>query len=338
MVNVDIPDTLEYTAQIIAEYGGVKQAARALGVSRSLIYHRARKYGLTPSTSKGAVEFVDRNEPCEDIDALFDAMERLQEVKRSMESKQNTATVNINDDRPIGLVGWGDWHLGDVGMDIAAFKRDVQTICDTDGLYYVGLGDYKNNVIEGRPKGSQFEEIVRPGLQDMLALHIAEQTKDKAIALVRGCHDDFDKQASDRDFVAAMAEKADCINLWHGGLLTINVNGAVYEIRARHKFYGESRLNKTNTFRVQIDAEGPCDIVFRAHLHFPDLYHTNKQGREVVCMRSGSYKHEDEYGQKIGGYSGLEGAPLTVLYPKSKHMVPFKYMQDGLAYLAMVRG
>jgi hypothetical protein len=84
--------------------------------------------------------------------------------------------------------------------------------------------------------------------------------------------------------------------------------------------------------------EGPCDIVFHGHLHFPQLDHTDKAGREVALIRAGSYKHEDEFGQKIAGYKGLYGAPMVILYPKSKKMIPIRNFEDGVNILRLLRG
>lgn len=343
MITLDDISTPAGLEAALLQFGGARPLARELGVSRGCIHNRATRWGI-PSygkKNKGNITYENCKESCQDdfgsIDDLFDAMENLVAAKEAFNTKQTELTVTIDADKPIGVCGWSDWHLGDDGTDYPQFRRDVDIFTGTPGLYYIGLGDYINGVIEGRPKGSQFEEVVRPGLQDVLAFAIAEKTKNAAIALVRGCHDDFLKQSSDRDFVDAMSKKADCANMWHGGLISIDVGGALYEVRARHKYPFNSKLNPTNSQRRQIDMEGPCDIVMHGHLHYPDFYHGDKAGREIVLMRAGSYKHVDEFGQKIAGYKGLYGAPMVILYPKSKKMMPFKKFEDGLHVLQLLR-
>lgn len=330
-------DSPEGLRQLIDKYGGVTQCARALDVSRGKIFHRARKWGITIEDRKGSVVYQDRKIPNPEPDEFYDALESFIQAQEDMESVQTEITIAVEDNKPIGFANWGDWHLGAKGTDHAQFRRDIEIFTNTDGLYYGGTGDYKNNVIEFRPKGSGFDEVARPGMQDIMALDAAHKTSKAALYFVRGCHDDFDKQTSDRDFVAEMAQRAECANLWHGGLVHLRVGDITYDIRTRHKYKRESGLNTTNTQRAQVETDGPADMIVRAHLHYPDMQHTTKMGREMVYLRAGTYKYRDEFGQKIGGYTGEYGIPMVILYPDRKHMIPFRNFEDGLKALARER-
>jgi hypothetical protein len=72
-------------------------------------------------------------------------------------------------------------------------------------------------------------------------------------------------------------------------------------------------------------------------LHYPDLQQLYRQGKEVVYVRSGSYKKYDEYGQKLNGYSGKEGVPIMIYFPDRHEVIPFSDLQRGLDYLSVVR-
>jgi hypothetical protein len=60
-------------------------------------------------------------------------------------------------------------------------------------------------------------------------------------------------------------------------------------------------------------------------------------GQKVIYFRSGTYKVYDEHGQKIGGYVGQHGAPMIVIYPNKKKIVPFRELDDGITFLRAVR-
>jgi hypothetical protein len=165
------------------------------------------------------------------------------------------------------------------------------------------------------------------------------ELKNKALALIRGCHDDWDKRSNNIDFVQNLCSKevADCVNLWHGGEINIQLGQEVYKINARHKSAGNSQLNTTNAQRRLLDEKGIADVFAVAHLHYPDLQQIKRHGRDVVYIRSGSYKIYDEYGQKLNGYEGKEGVPLIIYFPDHHETIPFKDLQRGIDYLQFLR-
>ena len=83
---------------------------------------------------------------------------------------------------------------------------------------------------------------------------------------------------------------------------------------------------------------GPCDVAALGHKHFPDMQMLDRMDQKVVYLRSGSYKKYDEFGQKIGGYSGKKSVPCVVLFPDTHKVVPFQELEDAIIYLKAVRG
>lgn len=197
-------------------------------------------------------------------------------------------------------------------------------------------GDYKDNNSSYVTRSSN-ENSISQGMQDLLVNKMMEEVKGKCIALIRGCHDDWDKKLSDKDFIEELCKTTDSINLWHGGMLTVNIGYETYKIAARHKYKNESSLNTTNAQRNMMNDFGPVDVVALAHKHFPDLQILDRMGGKVVYIRSGSYKKYDEFGQKIGGYEGKKSVPIEVIFPKEHKVVPFQELEDGITYLKAVR-
>ncbi len=275
-----------------------------------------------------------------DIMQYYEALKNLEIAIDRLDTKQVKTTITLDDDKPVGIAFWGDWHIGARGVAYDQFDKDKELILDTDGLYCIGTGDYKDNQNALVHASGVTEQTATPGMQDLLVSEFFKELSGKMLAAVRGCHDDWDKRISDKDFLATMCDKehADCVNLWHGGGVNIKLGGITYKIRVRHKYKGESDLNTTNAQRRLLDAFGPSDVIALAHKHYPDLQMPQKMKQKVIFLRSGSYKVYDEYGQKLAGYQAEFGVPVVVIFPEEKRLVPFRELRDGITFLKAVRG
>jgi hypothetical protein len=265
----------------------------------------------------------------------------LQKSQHNLSDVVSDISISINTDKPIGVLFWGDWHLGGYGTDHEEFLRVLEAAQGTPGLYVIGMGDYKDNMGSSphKDKGAHNEEILRPSMQDKLVADAVKELKDKFLVLLRGCHDDWDHQSSDRDFVSYLSEMAGCANMGHGGALHLSVGpegeGNEYILRLRHVYPFKSSTNPGNPQRKQVDMQGESDIVAHAHLHFAHIDQSVKAGREWIGIRSGSHKVIDEYGQKLAGWEGMQRFPMVILSPgtQKKEMIPFWDFKQGLALL-----
>lgn len=272
-----------------------------------------------------------------DLKEYWDKYKDLAKQSEKLDRKQTTAHIELKDDQPIGIAFSGDWHLGAHGLDVEQFEADMHLLSETRGLYVVGLGDYKDNQNAFRhPTGCQ-EQDFPSNVQDAMVKYWVEYIL--PLVLVRGCHDDWDKQLSSRDFIEFLCQdlKPKPFNLWHGGTINIKVGTQNYLIRARHKIPNESNLNTENAFRRWYDRNGKADILAAAHKHDPFVKTMYRQGDWVTYIRSGSYKRYDEFGQKLAGYEGKHACPVTVLFPDEHRVVAFQQLRDGIAFLKGVR-
>ncbi|MGI5892809.1 MAG: hypothetical protein ACOX7H_08825 [Bacillota bacterium] len=288
--------------------------------------------------TKGKITFEDKKEPTiEDIDEYYNQLKRMNKVIMQLESKQTVANISIDDTKPIGLAFWGDWHLGAKGVDYEQHDIDTELIAKTDGLYVIGMGDYKDNANAFVHPASTYEDIATTDMQDKIVQRIFDRTADKHIVTIRGCHDDWDKRNSNKDFVQSLCDITGAVNLWHGGIINLTVGQEEYRIGARHKYKNESGLNTTNTQRNFINEFGHCDIVAVAHKHFAELQHTRRMGEETIYLRSGTYKQYDEFGQKLAGYEGAYGVPVVILMPDRHEMIPVRNLELAAEFLDKLR-
>lgn len=325
--------------QLLDKYGSIRAISRETGVPKSTLQDRLNKYGLkSPYTqqTKGNVIFNDRNlSPTPlDVEDLIEKTIALQCSLDNTQIKQTELSLQIKDNKPIGIVFWGDWHIGSKGTDHLQWKKDVELISQLEGFYYIGMGDYGNFAINDKNQGEHFDEILKPEQQILMTNWAFEKTKKQALGLIRGCHPDRIYTNTGTDIVDEYCSIADCANLWHGAEINLIVGETDYRLRVRHKAPGESPINTTSAQRKQLETHGEADIVALAHLHYPDVEQRPIMGRsDVVLLRSGTYKVQDEFGQKLNGYKGTYGVPMVVLYPKEKIMVPFIDFNAGIKFL-----
>jgi hypothetical protein len=286
---------------------------------------------------KGKIVYEDKKEYSEeDIDQYISTMHQLQKDYEKLNTKQVKATFTIDDNKPVAIAHWGDWHEGAIGVDYGHLERDTETIKNTDGLYWVGMGDYKDNYQTHGHAGAQYEQIIQPGMQDLAVKRRMQRCADNCIALVRGCHDDWDKKNCDKDFVSSLCDVTNALNMWHGGDLYIKFGECEYHWKVRHKYKFESSLNPENAMRRIMEMQGPCDVAASAHLHNPYYMERHLMGEYRIMIRSGAYKIWDEFGQKLAGLKGKIGIPVVIIFPNTKKMIPLM-LEEALPVLEALR-
>lgn len=299
--------------------------------------YRRRRDG--EQVRKQRIIFEDIKVPADDaIETYVAQVLALQEAEQALDTKQVDGTVTIEDDRPIGIAQWADWHWGGWGVDYQLFQSDYELIKATDGLYAVFLGDSKENYISGAPPGSQFGQIIQPGKQDAVVLHYVGGLRDKWLAFLEGCHDKWTDNQANVSFIAKCAEVGGALNFWHGGTLTVKLGSQEYKGHLRHKFFGESKLNPLLPCRRMMEHYGYVDFAVVAHKHFPAKQEIVMAGQRCYLIRPGSYKVWDDWGQQIGGYAGIPAVPVLILWPHEHRLEAYMDLRAGVEALRYARG
>jgi len=309
------------------------EIAQELGITEKQVNHAVNR-----TRKKQKIEYEDKKEYTkEDVTDFIDTMIKLQEKHERINTRQVKANIRLNDDKPIGVAYTGDWHVGGMGVDYKLLEQDLRKIRDTEGLYFIGAGDYKDNYVTGIHPGSQYEQIMQPGMQDLAVKHYMEQVADKCLALVCGCHDAWDKRNVDKDFIETLCEITDSINLWHGGEVNIKVGDQSYLWRCRHKYKYQSSLNLENAMRRINEIQGPCDVAAEAHLHNGYVMKRHLMGEYRIMLRCGTYKIWDEFGQKIAGYKGKPAVPVVIMFPDKHMMIEELFLDNAIKILGALR-
>ncbi len=277
-------------------------------------------------------------------EVYFNKLIALAEEKRAADPEQVELTITLDSDHPIGIAGFGDWHIGALGTDYRTLKAHNRLLASTPGLYLIGLGDYIHNAKGNTVQSDNLYDSVFPSPDDQrqFALDELDLFQDKLIGLCTGCHENWDYQNAGIRTLRDVCARLDTANLWYGATVKVRVKDQEYTILARHK-YGNGGANTTAAQRRadnEYPYDGKFDVIFLAHLHFNDMQQYVHRERPTIYFRAGSYYRWDNHGQKIGGYKGEPGVPMVILYPREKKMIPFygPSINESVAILNYLRG
>lgn len=288
-------------------------------------------------TQKNKIGYLDRKNETDTVQDYLNLLIKSQEELQRFDDRQTSITLDIDDDKPIGICFTGDWHVGGLYTDHKQMLKDFAMMRNTDGLYNVSMGDYADNYTQSAHKGGMYEQVANPDKQKEVILHLfSEYLGEKNIVVIKGNHDNWTYKETGEDFVKHIARTIDSPYLWYGGEINIRLGDQYYKIRAHHTWQGTSALNTTNSQRRLFDASH-ADVIALGHLHWNETHAKSVGGKDTVWMRTGSYKITDDYTQWIAGAKSDTRVPMVILFPDKKKILDFRDMYDGIKYLNMLR-
>lgn len=260
-------------------------------------------------------------------DELWDYLEQSFD-RRGGEKSHEPVTRSFRSG-PIGIAFLSDVHVGGGGVDLARFRADVGTISRTPNLYAVFNGDLLENTKPQLKSATALysAQFANPKEQYGYALSRMALCRDKWLVINQGNHDQFDFRVAGIDRLEMLAHQLGVpYRTEAGATIKLTVGEQPYVIVAKHDHKGKSQLNKSNSQRRLWD-EWPhewenADVVALAHLHEPLVEHVMRKGREVVYLRSGSYKVVDAWAES-GGYKPAYGVPVVIFWPGERKVLAF---------------
>ena len=304
--------TDEEIQEALADYGGVSQAATALGVSSRAIYKRLSR---TPQLIQPKP--FDQDTLPDELPTADELLQRRRKEfarKKDAHDARSLVPIKIHCDGPIGIALMGDPHVDDPGTDIALLERHVEIINKTEGLFAGNIGDFSNNWVGrlARLYGQQSTSAAEAWVLVEWLVRAVDWC-----FLIGGNHDCWSGAG---DPIQWMARSARVTYEAHGMRLGLTLpNGRVVRLNARHDFSGRSQWNA---------AHGPAKAVqmgWRDHVLV--CGHTHVSGHNVLrdpatglishAIRVGSYKTFDRYAEEKGlPNATFMVAPVVVIRPE----------------------
>ena len=336
-------------------HGSIAAAARALGLPRTTLDHQYQKAILASGSEDVRTVYqaktakqqafvpppeVDPNLPIEDL--LDQASKRYQQLHKS-ETASTWPVIKIHDLLPIGVLWFGDPHLGDNGCNIDLIRHHA-AICEaTPGLYGANIGDTTNNWPTNGKLASQWaKQDASIATEQRLAKWLMTEAGVEWLLWLIGNHDAWANGAA---MLRAINCKGIFMQDWEARFILEFPNGVQIKIHAAHNFKGFSDWNPMHgPLRAAIKSSD-ADLYIAGHLHLPGSMQINLQGsgRFPLLLRVASYKRHDLYA-KTGGFDDHDvgSAVLTIFNPMAKDrsgkIIHFFDIEAGAEFLTMLRG
>jgi len=327
-------------------FGSYKAASEATGINRQAIKHgviEAERRGLkTPDEP----DLVFPDFPADDvpIDKLIDmAVERSKLRKESYEA-HTWFPVKVNDDKPIGILWFGDPHVDDNGCDWELLKHHAKLCRETPGLYGANIGDTTNNWA-GRLAALYAKQDASLKTARRFASWLLLDSGIRWLLWLIGNHDQWGDGA---EILAMMAAKHKTQKIvthdWEARFVLKFKNGCEIRVNAAHDFAGNSMWNPLHGPVKAARFGNSIDLLVCGHLHNWAIsqWEMAEQGSIPVMIRVKGYKTHDDYARKLGHYEQKEGAAiLTIIDPRATtragRVTAYADVDHGVEYLKWLR-
>uniref|UniRef100_A0A6M3KY60 Uncharacterized protein n=1 Tax=viral metagenome TaxID=1070528 RepID=A0A6M3KY60_9ZZZZ len=242
-------------------------------------------------------------------------------------------TIEVDTDRPIGLVNTSDWQLGQFGVDYDAFLDDMNFIGEHANLKCIIGGDGYQNIIQTSKMGSSHNQTPI-SVQKGLYVLTLEKLIDRILAIKTGNHNYWTAMAEGEDWDGELAKRLNLIYLKHYAMIHLKVGDMVYPILTMHQSRFNSSFNLTHTCLQNQRMYFPeARIVVVEHHHQAAIEQYRYAEKECVAIRPGTYAVYDDFAQQYGFFGSHVANPLVVLFPDRDKIVGFKDMRDGVTYM-----
>ncbi len=318
-----------------------RAAAIELGISESTLRNTLMRY-KKPQTD-GGIEFPDF--PADDlpIEELIDLAVKRSKIRKQSYEAHTWFTVNVNDDRPIGILWFGDPHIDDNGCDWELLKHYASLCEGTEGLYGANIGDTTNNW-SGRLAALYAKQDTSVKTARRYAAWLMLNSGITWLLWLIGNHDGWGDGAEVLQLMAAKhkTQKIVCHD-WEARFVLRFKNGCEVRVNAAHDFAGNSMWNPLHGAVKAAKQGDHVDLLVCGHKHNWAIsqWEMAAQGNIPVMIRVKGFKTYDQYAMRLGYYEQKEGAAiLTIINPRATgagRVMAFADVDSGVEYLKWLR-
>lgn len=342
-------------------YGSVQGAAKKLGVPPATFrhhYERALKAANIDDVRDEKVRGLgvgarrdqqraftppiveDPNLPIEVL--LEHASKRFNQLRNHHEAADDWPIIKINDSLPVGVLWFGDPHLGDNGCNVPLLRKHADLCKNTPGLYGANIGDTTNNwETVGKLAKKWAQQDASIATEQRLAQWFMTEAGINWLVWLIGNHDAWNHGER---LLRAINITGIFMKNWEAKFVVEFPNGVRIKIHAAHNFKGFSDWNPMHGPLKAAIKSSDADLYVAGHIHTPGSMQFNLQGfnRFPLLLRVASYKRFDSYAL-TGGFDDHDvgSAVLTIFNPnaeaRSGRITHFFDVEAGAKVLTMMR-
>lgn len=303
------------TLELVEKYGGVSQAAAAVGISRQTLqyrYHSALNRGLDKKPKPKTFTVKDLPPKGIPIEQRIELMEEAFKKRHAYETAKKWRQIKIEIEGPIGIQWFGDPHIDDNGCNWPLLRRDVEIVKSTEGLFGANIGDTTNNWV-----GRLARLYANQDTSEETALELAQWFMDQIpwLLIIRGNHDLWSGTTGKKLF-DWMSQGSGPVADWQAQIALKFPNGRDARIWAAHSFPGTSQWNPIHGNMKRAQFTGEAHLYISGHHHDWALYETEDphRGETYWAAKARGYKFIDSYASNLGYGSQQHGASITSIF------------------------
>ena len=285
----------------------------------------------------GFPTFVIEGDEHEPIDDIIARQVRAFERKQKAAVERRWFPISIREDKPYGILWFGDPHLDNPGCNWPLLKRHLE-IAKRPGIYGGNIGDSTDNwPWTGRLARLWAESEVSDKNAKRLAEWFMFDSGVRWLVWLIGNHDEWNGGA---EFYKRLGAFHVPVLDWRAQFTLRHANGPDVRVDAAHGRKGNSIYNPSHgTLRAAKFGED-ADLFVTGHIHSYKLDHfeiADRQRTSWLAQVRG-YKFFDHYALTNGFAEHQEGAAvLSVIDPATGKVTCFGDPEEGADYLAFKR-
>lgn len=275
---------------------------------------------LYPELSKDS-EDLKHDRDINDILNIFRELKRIKEtIYCKTEDIQSTLNYVIEENKPVVVVFFSDWHLGSIWTNYSNIVDVWIKTMEHSEVYVVFAGDIVDNFENLLFFQTVNSQIITPEKQKEILIKMFKilAYKKRLLVAVLGNHERYIK-----DFDEMLQSVPIAVNRIY---FKIRVFLQEYKIAVVHKSkFSSNSYPIHSAFRELMMTYPGADIVVTAHTHVPGLCVCYYPQGEKILVKTGTFKnglYENSFPEGL--------SPCVILYPVEKKVVPFMRLKDAI--------
>jgi len=324
--------------------GNESEAARLMGLRRQTYQNylkRARLKNMLSGDFKGGeIELPDFPEDDIPIENVIDHLSTRYQKREGSYGAHTWFPVKVKDDKPIGVVWFGDPHVDDSGCNWPELRRHTEICAKTDGLYGANIGDTTNNW-SGRLVKLYANQDTSVKTARRLAEWFMLKSGVRWLIWLLGNHDAW---GDGSEILARMGSQYGTQKVvmhdWEARFRLVFPNGWEPRIFAAHNFAGNSQWNPLHGPMKEGQMGADANLYVAGHLHNWATFQFENAARQTfqTFIRVKGYKRFDDYARRIGKHEQASGSSImTIFNPRARSIEVFADIKQGAEYLTWLR-
>jgi hypothetical protein len=310
-------------------------------VRRWLDSENIPRLGRHPTSAIELPSFPDEDIPTEQ---LIELQCRRFTTRKASHDAHTWFPVKIAENRPIGILWFGDPHVDDNGCNWPLLRRHTTLCKKNDGLYGANIGDTTNNW-----GGRLIRLYANQDSSVKTARRLAEwfmlESGVTWLIWLLGNHDQMGDGGP--EVLAQMAkrgtQKIVCHD-WEARFRLVFPDGVECKVFAAHDHPGNSMWNPLHGQVRAAKFGAGIDLIVAGHKHNWGVsqWEMPEQDLAPLMIRVRGYKHMDDHARRLGIQEQETGQSiLTIFNPcaenKIARVLGFVDVEAGVDYLAFLR-